>query len=520
MSRSARAAKRQSQEAADHAPAKAARSAPKPLTKADVRVIFLGLMLTIFIGAINQTIVATALPTIGREFDDFENLSWIVTAYLLTSTAVAPLFGKLSDIYGRRAIMLAVLGMFVLGSAACALAPNMLLLIVGRALQGIGGGGLLPLAQIIVADVITPRERGRYQAYASVAWVSAGIAGPVLGGALAEHLHWSWIFWLNVPLGVAAALMSYTTLRRLPRHERPHKLDLVGAALLMAAAIPLLLALTWGGTRYPWLSPIILTLIAASFVLSAAFAWRLTRAPEPFLPLPILANQVVRWGTAASSCAVGSSIGLTIFLPLYYELVHKLSATDSGLALIPIVAMSTPGSILSGRAMMHMRHYKLSGIAGLAVSAVALAVLAWRPDLPLSTVIILTSIAGMGIGTVYPLATVSVQNAVPMHQVGTATGTMNFFRALNSALVVAVMGAIVLAGFGAAPERGVGASNLANALSALGIDFALVFRWVFAAAAAFLAAGLISLVIMEERPLRGPATAATVTPPVPGPPAA
>jgi sugar phosphate permease len=309
--------------------------------------------------------------------------------------------------------------------------------------------------------------------------------------------------------------MTYTTLRRLPRHERPHKLDLLGAALLMAAAIPLLLALTWGGARYSWLSPTILILIGASFVLSAAFAWHLTRAPEPFLPLPILANQVVRWGTASSSCAVGTSIGLTIFLPLYYELVHKLSATDSGLALIPIVAMSTPGSLLSGRAMMHMRHYKSVGIGGLVFGAAALIALAWQPNLPLTIVIILTSVAGIGIGTIYPLTTVSVQNAVPMHQVGTATGTMNFFRALNSALAVAMMGAIVLAGFGAAPERGTGASNLASTLSALGIDFALVFRWVFAAAAAFLVLGLVCLLIMEERPLRGPAKAAPVTPPTP-----
>jgi EmrB/QacA subfamily drug resistance transporter len=498
------------------APAKVAQ--PAGLTHADVRTIFLGLMLIIFLGAINQTIVATALPTIGREFADFENLSWIVTAYLLTSTVVAPLFGKLSDIYGRRAVMLAGIGVFILGSAACALAPNMLLLIIGRALQGIGGGGLLPMAQIIVADVITPRERGRYQAYVSVAWVGAGIGGPVLGGFLAEHLHWSLIFWLNVPLGVAAGLMSYATLRRLPRHERPHKLDFIGAALLIAAAIPLLLALTWGGTRFAWLSPMILTLVGASCVLSAAFAWRLTRAPEPFLPLPILSNQVVRWGTAASSCAVGTSIGLTIFVPLYYELVHKLSATDSGIALIPIVAMSTPGSIMSGRAMMHLRHYKWVPITGLAFGTAALAVLAWQPALPLAAVIILLSIAGTAIGTVYPVTTVSVQNAVPMHQVGTATGTMNFFRALNSALVVAVMGAIVLAGFGMAPERGAGATNLAAAVSASGVDFALVFRWVFAAAAGLLAAGLLSLIIMEERPLRGPTVAGAVAPPAPGAP--
>src|SRR5262249_22611703 len=249
-----------------------AKEKPAEKTHAEIRAIVVGLMLAMFLSALNQTIVATALPTIGREFNDFANLSWIVTAYLLTSTAVAPLYGKLSDMYGRRRVMLAGIGIFVLGSVLCAVAPNMILLVIGRGLQGLGGGGILPVAQSILADIIAPRARGRWQAYMGSVWVSAGALGPVLGGVLSEHLHWSLVFWVNLPLGLAAGLMTHTRLGGLPRHARPHRLDLLGAALLMAAAIPLLLALTWGGARHPWTSPLIVGLIVSSALLSTPFS--------------------------------------------------------------------------------------------------------------------------------------------------------------------------------------------------------------------------------------------------------
>jgi MFS family permease len=225
---------------------------PSPeLSKADVRNILYGLMLGMFLSALNQTIVATALPTIGREFGDFENLSWVIIAYLLSSTVVSPLYGKLSDIHGRRGMMLLAIGLFVAGSALCAAAPNMAILIAGRTLQGIGGGGIVPLTQTTIADMITPRERGRYQAYMGTSWIVAGVAGPVLGGAIAEYLYWPLIFWINVPLGLFAALLTYHAMKRLPRHELPHQLDLMGAALMVAAATMLLIAVTSGGSRMP-----------------------------------------------------------------------------------------------------------------------------------------------------------------------------------------------------------------------------------------------------------------------------
>ena len=481
-------------------------SGPQPgrwvLSHGEIRTIVLGLVLAMFLAALNQTIVATALPTIGRDFRDFEMLPWVVTAYLLTSTAVAPLYGKLSDIHGRRAMMLASIGIFIAGSIACAEASSMIMLILGRGLQGVGGGGILPLAQAILADGVAPRERGRYQAYMGSVWVTAGLGGPVLGGILAEHFHWSIIFWVNVPIGMVAALMAHKSLQRLPRHDRKHKLDLPGAGLMMAAAIPLLLALTWGGTRYPWLSPPIAALVVAAAALSLLFAWRQAQASEPFLPLPVLANPVMRMGSVCTSFSQGVVVGLTIYLPLYYEIVHKFSASDSGLALIPIVVMSTPGSIAAGRAMMHLNHYKRVPVIGLLFSIAGLSLLAWNPMLPPSAVAAVLSVVAFGIGTTYPVGTVSIQNAVSRYQVGAAMGAMNFFRGLTAAFIVAVMGAILLDGLGVTPVRG-GIAGIGAPAITRGIDSAHVFRHLFALGVLCLIASLVALIRLEERPLRG-----------------
>ena len=434
----------------------------------------------------------------------------MIIAYLLSSTVVAPLYGKLSDIHGRRAMMLTAIGrcFVIAGSAAAAVAPNMALLIAARTLQGIGGGGITPLVQTTVADMVTPRERGHYQAYMGAAWVVAGIVGPALGGIIADQFHWSAIFWLNVPLGLVAALLCGRAMQRLPRHERPHKLDMLGAGLMTAAATALLLALTSGGTRVAWLSPTIFALVGASVLLTAVFGWWLRRAPEPFLPIAVLANPVMRVGTAATACALGVMTGFMIYMPLYYQVVHRLSAAQSGLALIPVVILTTPGSMMSGRAMMYLRHYKISALVGIGLAIAAVGALVWRPAMPLTDAIIATGFIGFGVGTVFPIATVSIQNSVVRHEVGTATGAMNFFRALASALMVAVMGAIVLAGFGVAPERGGGAEIVVQAAGASGIAVAQVFRWVFVSALVVALAALAAVLRLEERPLHGPAAAA------------
>ena len=270
---------------------------------------------------------------------------------------------------------------------------------------------------------------------------------------------------------------------------------------MTASAIPLLLALTWGGSRYPWLSPPIVALVVASAVLSMLFAWRLTRASEPFLPLPVLANPVMLMGTLCTSFSQGVVIGLTIFLPLYFEVVHKFSASDAGLALIPIIVMSTPGSIVSGRAMMHLDRYKRVPIVCLACSIAALALLVWKPAMPPIAVALVLSVVAFGIGTSYPVGTVSIQNAVSRYQVGAAMGAMNFFRGLTAVFIVAAMGAIVLAGLGVAIERG--GRVMVGTAAVPGVDQAHVFRGVFALGVLCLIISLVGMICMEERPLRG-----------------
>jgi hypothetical protein len=293
--------------------------------------------------------------------------------------------------------------------------------------------------------------------------------------------------------------LIHVYLKRIPRHERRHKLDLLGAVLMMGSAIPLLLALTWGGTQYSWASPEIFVLLAASFVLSLAFGWRLTRAPEPF-PAADRAQQ--------SGDALGHDLGLALDGSL--DRPHhlraallrgraKLSATESGIALIPL-ALTTPGSLLSGQAMLYWPHYKRAPIIGLVCSLVALAFLIWRPDLPLIYVIVIMAVVGTAIGLVYPVTTVSIQNAVPHYQVGIAMGALNFFRSLASAFAVAVMGAILLAGLGVTPQRGAAVSVVTSTMNASGSDVAYVFRWVFASAWIFLAIALVALLVMGGAP--------------------
>src|SRR3981189_614641 len=326
--------------------------APKaPLTPGEVRTILMSLMLTMFLAALDQTIVATALPTIGRQFQDVSNLSWGISAYLLASTAGAPGFGTLRAIYGRRAMIIAALSLFVAGSILCALAPNMPVLILARGLQGLGGGGMLPIVQTVISDVVTPRERGQDQAYFSGVWVAAGVGGPILGGVFAEHLHWSMIFWINVPLGLGSLALLLPRMGKIPVFHRRRKVDWLGGLLLMASAVVFMLVLTWGGTRYLWLSPTIMAMVGASVALALAFVWHARKAEEPFLPLPLMGGTVVPYGMAAGGCAMGAMLGLTVHLPLYYEVVYHLSASEAGFALIPLAAISTGGAAIAGRAM-------------------------------------------------------------------------------------------------------------------------------------------------------------------------
>lgn len=486
-------------------PAANHREAPPPLEPAAVRRIVVGVVLAMLLAAIDQTIVATALPTIGNALKDLEHLSWVVTAYLISATAVTPLYGKLADIIGRRTTMLTAISVFILGSVLCALAPSMWVLIVARFIQGLGGGGLIALAQTIVADIVPPRERMRYQAYFASVFVTSSIAGPVLGGLFAERLHWSFIFWINLPLGGLAFFMTNDILKRLPRHERPHKIDVIGAMLMIAASIALLLALSWGGGLYPWSSVQIIGLLLASGAAWAAFVYRLRTAAEPFIPLAVLFNPIVATATATNFFVIGTIVALSIYVPIYFEAVAGLSAGQSGFALIAFMGGTVTGAQVAGRIMAWTPHYKRGPILGLAVFSIPAMVIltATISFLPLWAVEVLLALAGLGMGTVFPVVIIAMQNSVEPHQLGTATASFNFFRSLASAILVAAFGAIFLGvlGLNGMPIGSLDA--LVAKAEANGTPIAPVFSYLFGAAAVTLAIGLLSFLAMEERPLKG-----------------
>lgn len=474
------------------------------------RRIIYGVMLAMLLGALDQTIVAAALPTIGNAFGDFVNLPWVATSYLLAGTIVTPLYGKLSDIYGRRVMLLVSVSVFTVASVACALAPNLAVLVLARGLQGVGGGGLISLSQTIIADVVPPRERGRYQGQIAAVFAGSSVVGPLLGGFFAQHLHWSLIFWINVPLGVAALAATDRILRQLPRHERRHRMDYTGALLMMVASLCLLLALSWGGALYPWGSAPILGLALAAILATGLFLRHIKVTPEPFLPLDLLTDEVLSKAFLAAFMVVGTMVGLSIFLPIYFELGRGLSASQSGLGLIPVMAGVVCGVNIVGRLLPRIAHYKRPALLGALITTLALGVLgASHAQLRMEAVMGLLAVAGAGIGMVLLVCTVSIQNAAEPHLMGTATGAMTFFRQLGGATVVAVLGALLLAVTGAQGLGHEGSVRSTASLAASAVEHG--FSLLFAALAAVMLASFAFLWVMPEKPLRSSVRVAAET---------
>ena len=453
--------------------------------------ILTGTMIAMFLGALDQTIIAAALPTIARELGDFNSISWVASLYLLATTAVTPLYGKISDIHGRRVTMLAAIAIFVVGSVACALAPTMLALILARGLQGLGGG-LISLAQTIIADIVAPKDRGKYQIFFASVYLLASLMGPMLGGFLTEHLHWSLIFWINLPIGLVAWVMTTNTLKLLPIHHRPHKLDIPGAVLIVLATVTLMLALDQGGSKAAWLSPTIVGMLGASLVLWVLFVVRIRAAEEPLIPIEILANPVVASATTAALFSMGTYVATTIFMPVYFESARQMSAADSGLALIPFMVGTVVGATMAGQTMGRITHYKRLPLGGTFVAAIAaLCIALFQNRMTIVELEALFTVIAIGLGTVLPTTTVAIQNAVKTHQLGTATGAMNFFRQLGSALLVAVFGTILL-------NAG---QNAPSSPSEAGDRFFVMFL----ATAIGFGISFVALLFMEEKPLRSAA---------------
>jgi MFS family permease len=470
-----------------------ARNGTRLLSHRDARAIVLGVLLPVFMGSVDTTILASALPTIGRELGNIQALPWLVTAYLIAATAVTPLYGKISDIRGRRATLAVSIATYMVGSLICAFAPDMLVLIFGRVVHGLGGGGLTSLAMIVLGDIAAPKDRGRYYAYFAITYSSAGATGPALGGFLADHVHWSMIFWLNIPLGLIALALTSSLLRRLPRYERPHRLDLMGAVLIVAASVCFMLALNLGGARLPWTSLPILGLLALAAALGGGFVARLMTAPEPLIPITILANPEARLAIIANAFGWGSIIGLNIFFPMFLQSATGASATSAGLSLVVMMATLNLSAGAAGQLLGRVRHYKTVPMIGLVIAIASLIVLARQgQNVSLWTFEVLVVLIGVGFGPLAPLSTVVLQNSVPIHQFGTAMGTMNFSRNLFCTIMVAVFGALVL---------GSGPGVLAPPGLPSQVGSAEGFTRVFLAAAAALSVSLFCLLLLKEKPL-------------------
>jgi MFS family permease len=467
-----------------------------PLTHREKTVICISMMVPVFIGSVDQSILATSLPTIGRALGDAHSLPWLITAYLIASTALTPLYGKFADIHGRRVALLIALCIYIAGSLIAASSTDMLMLIGGRVVQGCGGGGLIAMSQTILGDIAAPKDRAKYYAYFSIAFTTAGGTGPALGGWICDHLYWWVIFLWNFPLCVVAVVLTLTVLRRLPRHDRPHKLDFVGALLVMAASSTFMLALNLGGVRYPWFSSPMLALVACALVLGGGFVLRQLTTAEPLIPLAILADPSARLAMAAHAFGWGSIMALNIFLPMYLQSVLGWSATSSGLSIMILMVTLNASAGLSSQLVGRVKHYKLLPNICLVVgigAVLALAISAANIS-PLRFEIILFLI-GVGFGPTAPLTQVMLQNTVSIYHLGAAIGTMNFVRTLMATILVAVFGAIVLA---AVPVAAVGDVLSPGVLSGVSVA---AFAAVFFAAAGTLTIALIAMLAIEEKPL-------------------
>lgn len=407
------------------------------------RWTFTGLLLAMLLAALDQTIVATALPTIVGELNGLEHLSWVITAYMLAATIGLPLYGKAGDVYGRKPVFVFAIVVFLVGSILSGLAQNMPQLIAFRALQGIGGGGLMIGAQAILADLVPPRERGKYMGVLGAVFGVASIAGPLLGGYFTDGAGWRWVFYINMPLG-AVALVTVLLALHLHRPEgaRP-PIDVLGSALLAAGSAALVLISSWGGQTYDWDDPVILGLGAAVLVLGPAFVWVERRAAEPVIPLHLLRERNV-----VLPAAVGITIGIAMFtvvayLPTFLQMVEGVSATEAGLMMIPMTVGMLTATITTGRLITATGRYKVYPIVGTVVAAVGLVMISRvGSGTPYWQLAVGMLVVGLGVGSAMQNLTLIVQNSVPVHELGVATSAQNYFRQIGASLGIALFGSI------------------------------------------------------------------------------
>ena len=494
-------------------------AAPAPLEHRKVLVAFSGLLLVLLLAALDSTIVSTALPTIVGELGGLEHLAWVVTAYLLAQTVVTPVYGKLGDLYGRKVVLQSAIGLFLAGSALCGLSQNMTQLIVFRAIQGLGGGGLNVTTQAIVGDIVPPRERGKYQGFFGAVFGLASIAGPLLGGFFTTHLGWRWIFYVNLPLGIVALVVLAATLPA-QSLRRSHAIDYAGAALLAVVLSALTLVADLGGTTYGWSTPTMLGLIASAVVALVLFVAIERRAAEPVLPPRLFGQRTFVVGTVVGLVVGFALFGSVTYMPVFLQVVKGASPTSSGLQMVPMMLGMLVTSVISGQVISRTGRYKIFPIAGTAVMTVGLFLLsrlsAESTALQASGIM---ALLGLGMGMVMQVLVIAVQNAADYRDLGVATSGATLFRLIGGSLGTAILGAIFAnrlasnlsrimpGGMPGAPSgRGMSTTALAQmspvARAAYSQAFAASLGTVFLVATVVCAVGVALACLLPERPLR------------------
>jgi EmrB/QacA subfamily drug resistance transporter len=467
-----------------------------------VLTIYAGLMVTLLLAALDQTIVATALPRIVSDLGGITQYSWVFTAYMLTSTVAVPVYGRLGDVHGRRPLMLIAVAVFLVGSALCGAAQNMTELVLFRGIQGIGAGGLFPLSLAVIGGIVPPRDRGRWQGLIGAVFASSSIIGPAIGGFIVDNTTWRWIFLVNLPVGaVALVVIALTMPKRKVRAE--HSIDWLGAGVLAAGTASLLLGLVWAGRDYAWTSGHVLAALVVAVIVLAIFGLWERRAREPILPFDVLRNPIVA-GSVACMALVGMAMFGTIsYVPLFVQGVIGTSATSSGVVLTPLLLGAVGTSVVTGQLISRTGHYRWNVVLGPPVLALGMGLL-WRMNVHTTSGEAARNmlVAGIGIGAMMQVFVLSVQNAVPRARIGSATALTQFGRQMGATIGVSVMGVIVNAGLPAKAALGEGVA-IHRLPPALRESFAAAIK------PAFLAATCVALLVwgiavawVKEVPLR------------------